>query len=159
MLVDDEASFLQVAQSILSSKGYAVDTAKNAREALELFRGRFYNLVILDILLPDMSGIELLTSMNRIQPDIISIILTGYSSLEHSMRSLNLGAFAYLEKPLNPEKLLEVIRRGLDKQHLILENRRLLRELERRNRDLNILLSVSQAATSALNPQQIVNSL
>jgi len=138
--VDDDASFLKVGQAILRSKGYYVEVAYTGREALQKFQETNYSLVILDILLPDMSGIELLTSINRVQPEIISIISTGYSSLENSVQSLNLGAFAYLEKPLHPERLLEVIRRGLEKQNLLTENRRLLRELEQRNRDLNILL-------------------
>jgi K+-sensing histidine kinase KdpD len=158
LLVDDDEAFLKVGQAILKSKGYYVDVAHNGQEALKQFKESAYSLVILDILLPDMSGIELLTSINRIQPEIISIISTGYSSIENSVQSLNLGAFAYLEKPLHPERLLDVIRRGLEKQNLQHENRRLMRELEQRNRDLNILLSISQSVSCSLHPEQIVNS-
>ncbi len=158
LLVDDDEAFLKVAQAILKSKGYSVDVAENGREALRKLNESVFSLVILDILLPDMSGIELLTSINRVQPEIISIISTGYSSIENSVQSLNLGAFAYLEKPLHPERLLDVIRRGLEKKNLQQENRRLLRELEQRNRDLNILLSVSQSISCSLNPDQIVDS-
>jgi K+-sensing histidine kinase KdpD len=158
LLVDDDTAFLKVAQAILQSKGYSVDVAYKAKEAMSLFQNYTYNVIILDMLLPDMTGIELLTSVNRIQPDIISIISTGYSSIENSVQSLNLGAFAYLEKPLNPDKLLEVIYRGLEKQQLLLENRRLLKELEQRNRDLNILLSVSQAITGSIDREHIIKS-
>jgi K+-sensing histidine kinase KdpD len=158
LLVDDDEAFLKVAQAILKSKGYSVDAAENGKEALQKLKESNFSLIILDILLPDMSGIELLTSINRVQPEIISIISTGYSSIENSVQSLNLGAFAYLEKPLHPERLLEVIRRGLEKQNLQQENRRLLRELEQRNRDLNVLLSVSQSISCSLNPEQIVDS-
>ncbi|MBN1188535.1 MAG: response regulator [Dehalococcoidales bacterium] len=158
LLVDDDEAFLKVGQAILRARGYDVDTAYNGREALRKLEETVFSLVVLDILLPDMSGIELLTSINRVQPDIISIISTGYSSIENSVQSLNLGAFAYLEKPLHPERLLDVIRRGLEKRNLQQENRRLLRELEQRNRDLNILLSVSQSVSCSLNPEQIVDS-
>jgi K+-sensing histidine kinase KdpD len=158
LLVDDDESFLKVSQAILQSKGYHADVARNGEEALHKFQEGAYSLVILDILLPDMSGIALLTAINRVQPEIISIISTGYSSLENSVQSLNLGAFAYLEKPLHPDRLLEVIRRGLEKQKLLHENRRLMHELEQRNRDLNILLSVSQSVSCSLLPDQIVNS-
>jgi K+-sensing histidine kinase KdpD len=158
LLVDDDAAFLKVAHSILRSKGYDLAIARDGKEALALINAGYFNLVILDMLLPDMSGIELLTAINRIQPDVISIISTGYSSLENSVQSLNLGAFAYLEKPLKPQVLLDVIRRGLEKQKLLSENRRLLTELEQRNRDLNILLAVSQAASGSLIPDEIVNS-
>jgi K+-sensing histidine kinase KdpD len=158
LLVDDDESFLKVGQAILQSKGYIVDAAHNGQEALQKLKETAFSLIVLDILLPDMTGIELLTSINRVHPEIISIISTGYSSIENSVQSLNLGAFAYLEKPLHPERLLEVIRRGLEKRNLQQENRRLLRELEQRNRDLNILLSVSQSVSCSLNPEQIVDS-
>ncbi len=158
LLVDDDEGFLQVASSILKIKGFAIDIAHNANEALKKFEEFSYNLVLLDILLPDMSGIELLTRLNRIQPGVISIILTGYSSVEYSVQSLNLGAFAYLEKPVNPGRLIDVIKRGMEKQRMMMENRRLLKELEQRNSDLNILLSVSQTVCSSLDPQNIVDS-
>jgi K+-sensing histidine kinase KdpD len=158
LLVDDDEAFLQVANSILKIKGYEIDSASTAKEALKKFEVSYYNLVLLDLLLPDMSGIELLNCINRVQPDVISIILTGYSSVENSVQSLNLGAFAYLEKPVKPGRLIDVIKRGLEKQRLLSENRRLLKELEQRNSDLNILLSVSQTVSSSLDPQNIVDS-
>jgi len=158
LLVDDDPAFLHVAWKILEAKGYLVDVAHNAAEAISKVREGLYNLVILDILLPDINGIRLLSSINTIQPDIISIILTGYSSVENSVQSLNRGAFAYLEKPLNTDHLLEVIQRGLEKQHLLLENRRLVKELEQRNRDLNILLSLAQTISYSLNSKEIIDS-
>jgi K+-sensing histidine kinase KdpD len=158
LLVDDDIAFLKVSSSILQTKGFSVGVAKDASQAIEEIKNHYYNLVILDMLLPDMTGLDLLTCINRVQPDIISVILTGYSSVESSVQSLNQGVFAYLEKPINPDRLLEVIRRGLEKYHLINENRRLLRELEQRNRDLNILLTVSQAVSSSIDFEQIVNS-
>jgi len=158
LLVDDDPAFLKVAQAVLLAKGFDVDIALTGKEALELVGERFFNLVILDIFLPDMSGMDLLVAINRIQPDVVSIISTGYSSVENSVQSLNLGAFAYLEKPLNPDRVLDVINRGLEKQHLLLENRRLLRELEQRNRDLNILLSVSQTISCSMDSGRIIDS-
>jgi K+-sensing histidine kinase KdpD/CheY-like chemotaxis protein len=157
LLVDDDAAFIQVAQSILRLKGFTVEAAASGKEALKKLQDSTFNIVVLDILLPDISGIELLTSINRTHQDIISIILTGYSSVENSIQSLNLGAFAYMEKPMRPEHLLEIIQRGLEKQKLLIENRRLLRELEQRNRDLNILLAVSQAVSCSLSPENIIN--
>jgi K+-sensing histidine kinase KdpD len=157
LLVDDDDSFLNVIQNILKAKGFSVDTAHQAEDALSRIEQNPYNLVILDLHLPDMDGLKMLSSIVRIQPDIVPIILTGYSSVENSVRSLNMGAFAYLEKPLNPENLIEVIRRGLEKQNLIQENRRLLKELGQRNRDLNILLSINQALSCSLKPKNIVD--
>jgi K+-sensing histidine kinase KdpD len=158
LLVDDDLNFMGLIQEILRIKGFAVDTAYNAEEALLMIQEKQYNLVILDLHLPDMNGLEMLSSIKSIQPDILSIILTGYSSVENSVQSLNLGAFAYLEKPVHPERLMEVIDRGLEKQNLLRENRRLLKELEQRNKDLNILLTVTQALSGSLKPDQIVSS-
>jgi K+-sensing histidine kinase KdpD len=158
LLVDDDIAFLKIAGSILQTKGFSVGVAKTSNEAIEEIQNGYYSMVILDMLLPDTTGLELLTRINRVQPDIVSVILTGYSSVESSVQSLNLGVFAYLEKPVRPEKLLEVIQRGLEKYHLLNENRRLLRELEQRNRDLNILLNVSQAVGSSMSIGKIINS-
>ncbi len=146
LLVDDDLAFLEVAKGILRAKGYDVEVTHNADEALSRIREGHYNLVILDIFLPDMSGVELLSSITSIQPEIIAIMLTGYSSVENSVQALNRGAFAYLEKPLNPDRLLEVIQRGLEKQHLLSENHRLIKELEQRNRDLMVLLEEASNA-------------
>jgi K+-sensing histidine kinase KdpD len=158
LLVDDDSAFLKVAGNILKTKGFSVGVVQNAAAAIEEIKKNNYSLVILDMLLPDMTGLELLTRINRFQPDIISIILTGYSTVETSVQSLNLGVFAYLEKPVNPDRLMEEIDRGLEKYHLLNENRRLLRELEQRNRDLNILLHVSQAVSSSIELDQIISS-
>jgi K+-sensing histidine kinase KdpD len=158
LFVDDDLSFLHIANSILTAKGYDIDTVNCGREAIYLAESRAYNCVILDIHLPDMSGVELLSNLINKQPDIIAIMLTGYSSVENSIEALNRGAFAFLEKPLDPNKLLETINKGLEKQTLLNENHRLVKELERKNRDLNILLSISQTSSSILNPRDMIQA-
>ena len=85
-------------------------------------------------------------------------MLTGHSSVQNAIKSLNRGAFAYLEKPVNPENLLSVISRGLEKQRLVLENRHLMEELEQRNQITNTFLGVSQAVSQSLDRQQIIDS-
>jgi K+-sensing histidine kinase KdpD len=158
LVVDDDLDFLGIIKRILESKGYEVATAPSAGEAISRLKERFYNITILDISLPDADGTELLASIIEIRPDIIAIMLTGHSSLMNAVQSLNRGAFAYLEKPLDPENLLSVIKRGLEKQHLVLENRLLMEELERHNRITNTLLSVSQAVSQSLDLQKIIDS-
>jgi len=156
--VDDDPGFLQVAETILGRKGYEAATASSAAEAIVKARERFYNVVILDISLPDTEGTELLSTLLKIRPDIMAIMLTGYSSVQNAIQSLNRGAFAYLEKPLDPEHLLSVIAQGLEKQGLVFENRQLVEELEQRNRETSTLLSVSQAVAQSLDLQQILDS-
>lgn len=158
LVVDDDLDFLNIIKLILENKGYEVNTAPSANEGIARLEERFYNAVILDISLPDADGTELLSKCLEIHPDIIAIMLTGHSSVQNAVQSLNRGAFAYLEKPLDTETLLSVISRGLERQRLVLENRSLMEELEQRNKVTNTLLSVSQAVSESLEVQQIVDS-
>lgn len=158
LVVDDDLDFLEIIKRILESKGYQVDTAPSADQAVSRLKERFFNVTILDISLPDADGTELLTGILEIHPDIIAIMLTGHSSIQNAIKSLNRGAFAYLEKPMDPANLLSVIDRGLEKQQLVIENRQLLEELEKHNRVTNTLLSVSQVVSQSLNLQQILDS-
>ncbi len=158
LVVDDDLDFLQIISRVLGKKGYEVGTAPSAGEAISRLKERFYNAAILDISLPDANGTELLSRIIEIHPDIIAIMLTGHSSVQNAVESLNRGAFAYLEKPLDPKNLLSVISRGLEKQHLVMENRQLMEELERHNRITNTLLDVSQAVSQSLDLQKIIDS-
>jgi len=158
LVVDDDLDFLKIIKLILENKGYEVEMAPSANEGISRLKARFYNATILDISLPDADGTELLTHSLEIHPDIIAIMLTGHSSVQNAVQSLNRGAFAYLEKPVDTETLLSVINRGLEKQRLVLENRSLMEELEQRNKVTNTLLNVSQAVSESLDLQQIVDS-
>jgi K+-sensing histidine kinase KdpD len=157
LVVDDDLDFLEIIKRILENKGYKVGTAPSADEAISRLKERFYNVAILDISLPDADGTELISSMLEIHQDIIVIMLTGHSSIQNAIKSLNRGAFAYLEKPMDPANLFSVIDRGLEKQRLVTENRQLVEELEKHNRVTNTLLNVSQAVSQSLNLQQILD--
>ena len=158
LIVDDDLDFLKIIKLILENKGYVVDTAPSAAECISRIKEQFYHATVLDISLPDANGTDLLSSVLEIHPDIIAIMLTGHSSVDNAVQSLNRGAFAYLEKPLDTENLLSVIARGLEKQRLVLENRTLMEELEQRNKITNTLLNVSQAVSESLDLQNIIDS-
>ena len=158
LVVDDDLDFLGIIQQILEKKGYKISTVPTAGEALSLLKEHFYNAAILDISLPDADGTELLSKIIELHPEIIAIMLTGHSSVKNAVESLNRGAFSYLEKPLDPENLLTVINRGMEKQRLVFENRQLMDELERHNRITNTLLSISQAVAQTLDLQKIIDS-
>ena len=158
LVVDDDLDFLGVIRRILEKKGFKVTTVPSAEEALALLKENFFNAAILDISLPDIEGTELLSRMIELHPEIIAIMLTGHSSVKNAVQSLNRGAFSYLEKPLDPENLISIINRGLEKQQLVFENRKLISELERHNRTANTLLSVSQAVAQSLDLQKIIDA-
>ena len=158
LVVDDDLDFLEIIKRILEKKGYTVSAAPSAKEAMSRLKERFYNVTILDISLPDTDGTELLSAILEMHPDIIAIMLTGHSSMQNAIKSLNRGAFAYLEKPLDTANLISVIERGLEKQRLVIENRQLMEELERHNHVTNTLLNVSQAVSQSLDLQRILDS-
>ena len=158
LVVDDDGDFLEIISRILSRKGLKVHTASSGADALARLEERFYYVVILDISLPDGDGTDLLSTIIDKYPDICGIMLTGHSSVQNAVKSLNYGAFAYLEKPLDPDSLLAVINRGLEKQRLVQENRQLVEELERHNHISNALLSVSLAVSQSLDLQEIVDA-
>jgi DNA-binding NtrC family response regulator len=116
LIVDDQEGILETLSAILEEKGYRTDTAKTGREAIEKSKTNFYNVALLDIKLPDIEGTKLLTKIEETSPRMVKIMITGYASLENAMEALNLGADAYIMKPLDPENLLKVINEKLKAQ-------------------------------------------
>ena len=116
LIVDDNESILETLSAILEEKGYRTDTAKNGREAIEKAKTNFYNVALLDIRLPDIEGTKLLTKIEETTPRMVKIMITGYAALENAVEALNLGADAYIMKPVDPENLLKTINEKLKAQ-------------------------------------------
>jgi len=116
LIVDDDEAILDVIKDILELKGYNVDTARTGQEAIQKTRAKYYNLALLDIKLPDMEGTHLLSRIHKDIPKMMKIMITGYASLENAVDSLNLGADAYLIKPVETEKLLRTVEEKLREQ-------------------------------------------
>lgn len=116
LVVDDDANIRETINLILQQKGYSTETAENGREAIEKTKTKYFNLALLDIKLPDMEGTKLLTLIHEAQPRMMKIMVTGYPSLENAVEALNLGADAYVMKPIDPEKLLKMIEEKLEEQ-------------------------------------------
>jgi len=116
LIVEDDKAILESFKDILQSEGYNVGTAETGQEAIQKSQTKFFNLALLDIMLPDMEGTKLLTTMHENLPKMIKIMITGYPSLENAVEALNLGADAYLIKPVKPEKLLTLVEEKLEKQ-------------------------------------------
>jgi two-component system response regulator HydG len=116
LIVEDDANIRETIETILQQKGYNTDTAKNGQEAIQKSKAKFFNLALLDIKLPDMEGTKLLTTLHEDLPKMVKIMVTGYPSLENAVEALNLGADAYVIKPVKPEKLLALIEEKLEKQ-------------------------------------------
>lgn len=116
LIVDDDKAILQSIRDILQREGYSIETAETGREAIEKSGAKFFNLALLDIKLPDMEGTQLLTKMHRETPRMMKIMITGHPSLENAVEALNLGADAYIMKPVKPKELLMVVEEKLNEQ-------------------------------------------
>jgi DNA-binding NtrC family response regulator len=116
LIIDDDRGILDGFKLLLERKGYLTDTAETGSEAIEKVRSKYFNLALIDIRLPDMDGTALLSEFRELNPEMKKIIITGFSTRENAIESLNLGANAYLEKPVTPGKLLEFVAAKLAEQ-------------------------------------------
>jgi DNA-binding NtrC family response regulator len=109
LVVDDDKLVRDSLQSLIANAGYIVEVAKSGEEAASKSAETYYNVVLIDIRLPDISGIELLSKMKEYVPKTRKIILTGYPDLETAIEAVNKKANGYLVKPFDPEALLKVL--------------------------------------------------
>jgi DNA-binding NtrC family response regulator len=116
LVVDDEEAIRKSLKAVLEEKGCLVDTVENGQEAIAKSKTNFYNLALIDIRLPDMDGVKLLTSMKETTPKMVKIIITGYPSLNNAIEAVNKGADGYIVKPFTMEHLLSTVREYLRKQ-------------------------------------------
>jgi len=134
LVVDDELPQRELVSGFLKKQGFAVTSAESAETALECFRQEFFDLVLTDQKMPNMSGLELLQSIHAINPETAVILMTAYGSIEAAVSSMKGGANNYLTKPLNLDELLFRIRQVGEHRRLLSENRELRETLRERHR-------------------------
>jgi DNA-binding NtrC family response regulator len=132
LLVDDDERLRNAAGKVLTAEGYRVVNAASAREALEALKEEAFALVISDLRLPDLDGIALLKQMRQLLPEAEVVMITGYGSIEKAVEAMQLGAYDFLQKPLDSAALLKTVAKALEKQRLTSENRRLRNQLQQR---------------------------
>jgi len=116
LIVDDDENIRKVLTTILEDVGYIVESVGTAKKAIAKTGKKFYNLALIDVRLPDMEGIELLTRMKDATPKMRKIIITGYPTLQNAVEAVNRGADAYIIKPFDMKKALRTIEEELTKQ-------------------------------------------
>ena len=150
LIVDDDELMRKTFSDIFQKKGFAVDTVGTGREAEEKVKPEgngaasnsrshkadLFNIALVDIKLPDMEGTKVLEALKRISPDIEVIMVTAYASLGTSIEALNKGAYAYIIKPVKIDEMMITLQRALEKQGLIIENRKLLSSLKEAKEEL-----------------------
>ena len=128
LVVDDEESMRDACSKILKKDGFLADTAKDGSAGLEKIEKNKPDLVLVDLKMPGISGMEVLEKIKEIDPNIISVVITGYSTVESAVEAMKKGAYDFLPKPFSPEELRIIIRRGLERRKLILETESLRKE-------------------------------
>jgi putative nucleotidyltransferase with HDIG domain len=131
LVVDDEADVRELVQTILTRAGHQADTAGDALEAQEILATKSYDVIISDILMPKLSGLDLLQNLQRTAPDLPVILITGYPSIDTAAAAVRTAsAVDYLSKPISPAQIVSTVERAAESKRMRDENRRLTAENE-----------------------------
>jgi len=119
LIIEDHQSTRQGLTSLLKNSGYQVDEAENGFEAEAMITGMPYDLVLVDLLLPYINGLDLLKKIKEISPDTEVIVITGNESVDSAINSMKLGAYDYLLKPFEPQKIIETVQHAIERKHFM----------------------------------------
>lgn len=151
LVVDDEHVIREILADFLTMEGFRVRTAEDGRSALdELSRSR-YDLVLSDLKMPNMGGIELLQAIGEHSPNVVTIIMTGFGTVETAIDAMKRGAYDYVLKPFKMEEVVHTVRRGLERKKLAAENLRLKEALS--------LYKVSEAIANSLSLDEVIRTV
>lgn len=151
LVVDDEQVIREILADFLSMEGFLVRTAEDGNAALMELSRHHYDLVLSDLKMPKMGGLELLAAIRKHMPHVVTVIMTGFGTVETAIDAMKKGAYDYILKPFKVEEVVHTIRRGLEKQRLKTENIRLKEALG--------LYKVSEAIASSLSLEQVLRTV
>lgn len=129
LVVDDKDSVRRMLADTLTAKGHTVEVARNGHSAVEKTRGQRFDLVLTDLKLPEMDGLQVLEAIKRQDPEMAVIVMTAFGTIETAVSAMKMGAFDFLTKPFDPDHLSVLIDRALENRRLIAENSLLRNEL------------------------------
>lgn len=150
LIIDDEESMRDSMSQVLRKEGHTVKGAAEGKEGLSLFSRETFQVVFLDLKLPGINGMDVLSRIKETSPDTPVIIITGYASIESAVEAMKRGAFDYMAKPFTPGELRVVTQRALDGRRLLLENIYLRRELEAKT-EFEMVIGKSKAMSDVLD--------
>jgi DNA-binding NtrC family response regulator len=139
LVVDDEEIVIRSCMRILDDSGYQIEAAHDGHEALRKVEDNPCDVMILDIMMPNLSGMEVLRRVKEAHPDMDVIMITGLSQIETAVQAMKLGAFDYISKPFEPDELKLVVQRALERRRLLQENLNLKSEISSKYRFENII--------------------
>src|SRR6187401_3832879 len=151
LVVDDEKFIRDIIADFLGMEGYIVRTAEDGSSAVnELERAR-YDMVISDLKMPKMGGLDLLKEVSKTHPDTLTVIMTGFGTVETAIDAMKRGAYDYILKPFKVEEVVHIVQRGLEKRRLASENLRL--------REAISLYKVSEAIAQSLSLDEVFDTV
>ncbi len=130
LVVDDEKTQRETLRKVLESWGHTVQEASNGSKALEMVKGNPIDVIMTDLRMPGMTGLELLTAVKETRPDVDVVVMTAYGSVEKAVEAMKVGAVDFVTKPVDLDQLEMVLRRTMDRKRLVRENKSLRRRLE-----------------------------
>lgn len=133
LVIDDERSIRNTLQEILEYEKFTVETAADGLEGLDKIKSVVYDVILCDIKMPKMDGIEVLDNILKIRPDATVVMITGHGTIETAVEAIKKGAFDFISKPLDLNRLLITIRNGLNKTELVQETKQLKRKISKTN--------------------------
>lgn len=129
LIVDDERSIRNSLKDILEHEDYSIETAESGHQALEILKQKSIDLVLSDIKMPQMDGVELLEKMQKDFPSVPVVMISGHGDIETAVECIKKGAFDFLQKPLDLNRILVTVRNALDKTNLVTENKNLRKKI------------------------------
>jgi response regulator RpfG family c-di-GMP phosphodiesterase len=149
LVVDDERVIREILSEFLTLEGYFVRTVEDGAEALKELQRHSYNLVISDLKMPNMSGLELIERITAQQIPVLTVIMTGFGTVETAIEAMKQGAYDYILKPFKVEEVVHIVQRGLDRQRLQQENLRL--------KDALSIYKISEAIATSLEVERVLD--
>jgi DNA-binding response OmpR family regulator len=158
LIVDDEANIRFILERTLSHEGYVLDTVENGQDAIKRLKNTQYDLVLLDLNMKPVGGIQVLNAVRECDPEIVVIILTAHSSIDSAVEALRLGAFDYLYKPAAPEAIRQRVREGIQHRQQSLQRSRLLDQIENLRQSLIDLDEQTETTGQAASPHRFIRT-
>src|SRR6478672_4944740 len=149
LVVDDEKVIREILSDFLTMEGYVVRTVEDGDAALRELERRSYNLVISDLKMPGMGGLELLEKIAELKANVLTVIMTGFGTVETAIEAMKKGAYDYILKPFKIEEVVHVVERGLDRQRLHAENIKLKEAVS--------LYKISEAISQSLSLDTVLD--
>jgi response regulator RpfG family c-di-GMP phosphodiesterase len=149
LVVDDERVIREILSDFLGLEGYVVRTVEDGVQALEELQKRSYNLVISDLKMPKMGGLDLIEKITELGIPVLTVIMTGFGTVETAIEAMKHGAYDYILKPFKVEEVIHIVKRGLDRQRLQHENLRL--------KDALSIYRISEAIATSLSVEKVLD--